>query len=337
VSGRQSGDKVVVSVAWTTAQPVAQAFTDLGPQVLVLRRSSDWAKGRFARLLLLIRSTSRAVRAARAAEKLVLLTVGYDVFVAVVLLRLHRAASRPRLVVADFLLPTSRRLSTVQGWLLRQVDEWVCIRSGDIATLETMFGVDRNRCVWVPFPLGADPDELDAIPGGDLGSLTGGYVYSAGTAHRDWTLVLDALQLVGCRAVLAVDPSHPELQRPLPANVSVVGKVSPQDGRRLAACADVVVVALRDTHLPAGPIVLTDALALGKALVATDVNGARDYVVDGVTGVLVPPGAPEALAEALRRLLGDAKVRTALGSRGRSWTREHLQPADFARAVLAEK
>jgi glycosyltransferase involved in cell wall biosynthesis len=51
--------------------------------------------------------------------------------------------------------------------------------------------------------------------------------------------------------------------------------------------------------------------------VATRVMGNVDVVVDGVTGFLVPSGAPRALAEKLVLLLQDARLRDELGRRGR--------------------
>jgi glycosyltransferase involved in cell wall biosynthesis len=62
------------------------------------------------------------------------------------------------------------------------------------------------------------------------------------------------------------------------------------------------------------PTVLTEAAACGCALVTTDVPGCRDVVQDGVTGLLVPPRDPPALAKALIRLVSDAALRAELSS-----------------------
>ncbi len=53
------------------------------------------------------------------------------------------------------------------------------------------------------------------------------------------------------------------------------------------------------------PMVALEAMAAGVPVVATDVGGANEAVVDGVTGVLVPPQDPRALAQAISRLLED--------------------------------
>jgi glycosyltransferase involved in cell wall biosynthesis len=65
-----------------------------------------------------------------------------------------------------------------------------------------------------------------------------------------------------------------------------------------------------------------EAMAYGRPVVATGVGGLRDLVVDGVTGLVVPPRDPRALREALLRLLGDSELRRRLGTAGRLRARE---------------
>jgi glycosyltransferase involved in cell wall biosynthesis len=64
-------------------------------------------------------------------------------------------------------------------------------------------------------------------------------------------------------------------------------------------------------------LVLLEAMACRKPVVATRVTGNVDVVVDGVTGFLVPVGAPQALAEKIVALLHDAKLRAEYGQKGR--------------------
>jgi glycosyltransferase involved in cell wall biosynthesis len=61
-------------------------------------------------------------------------------------------------------------------------------------------------------------------------------------------------------------------------------------------------------------LVLIEAMAAGVPVVATEVPGIRDVIRNGVTGVLVPVGAPQALADAVRRVLADDSLRQALTS-----------------------
>ena len=87
------------------------------------------------------------------------------------------------------------------------------------------------------------------------------------------------------------------------------------DLRALMAAADVVVQPSRNEGLS---ITVLEAMAAGRPVVASDVGGTRESVADGVTGVLVPPGRPDALAAALDALLRDPQRRAALGAAARA-------------------
>jgi glycosyltransferase involved in cell wall biosynthesis len=71
--------------------------------------------------------------------------------------------------------------------------------------------------------------------------------------------------------------------------------------------------------LDACPTTVLEAMASGRPVVATTTGGIVDMIVDGETGLLVPPGDEHKLAEAVARLLNDAdlRVRLAAGARER--------------------
>jgi len=92
------------------------------------------------------------------------------------------------------------------------------------------------------------------------------------------------------------------------------------------------------------PNVLTEAGACGRAIVTTDVAGCREVVRDEVNGLLVPPRDSKALAAAIRRLLGDSKLRERLAAAGRQraereFSREIIlaRTLDLYEAVLGGK
>jgi glycosyltransferase involved in cell wall biosynthesis len=64
-------------------------------------------------------------------------------------------------------------------------------------------------------------------------------------------------------------------------------------------------------------MVAREAMAHGRAVVATRTGGLEDAVEDGVSGLLVPPGDTEALGTAVAKLLGDAELRARLGAAAR--------------------
>jgi len=65
------------------------------------------------------------------------------------------------------------------------------------------------------------------------------------------------------------------------------------------------------------PVALTEAMASGLPVIATDVSGTSQIVTDGESGLLVPPGDEEALAEAIDRLLSDPALASEMAASGR--------------------
>lgn len=135
--------------------------------------------------------------------------------------------------------------------------------------------------------------------------------------------VPDAELLVGGGPPGGEDPdTDPDLRRlhrvaaaaGVADRVRFLGAVNREDVPALLRSADAVVCT--PWYEPFGMVPL-EAMACGKPVVATAVGGIKDTVVDGVTGVLVPPRNPDALAHALRDLLADKAMSIAYGIAGR--------------------
>jgi glycosyltransferase involved in cell wall biosynthesis len=78
------------------------------------------------------------------------------------------------------------------------------------------------------------------------------------------------------------------------------------------------------SHREGYGVVCAEAMAHGRPVVASAVGGLRDLVVDGETGLLVPPGDVAALRGALERLLGDGALRARMGRAARERARISL-------------
>ncbi len=71
------------------------------------------------------------------------------------------------------------------------------------------------------------------------------------------------------------------------------------------------------------PNVVLEAAATGVPVITTECTGSRDSVVPEVTGLLIPPGYPEAIREAVVKLLRDPEHRLRMGMAARRWVIEH--------------
>jgi glycosyltransferase involved in cell wall biosynthesis len=146
--------------------------------------------------------------------------------------------------------------------------------------------------------------------------------------------VPDAELLVGGGPPIGDDPdADPDLLRlhsiaaaaGVAERVRFLGAVARDDVPALLRSADAVVCA--PWYEPFGMVPL-EAMACARAVVATAVGGMKDTVVDRVTGLLVPPHDPNALAHALRSVVADPTMTTAYGIAGHdrvlaryAWTR----------------
>jgi glycosyltransferase involved in cell wall biosynthesis len=67
------------------------------------------------------------------------------------------------------------------------------------------------------------------------------------------------------------------------------------------------------------PNAVLEAAACGVPAITTECTGSRDSVVPGVTGLLIPPGDPQAIRDAVLKLLDEPERRRRMGEAARSW------------------
>jgi len=146
-------------------------------------------------------------------------------------------------------------------------------------------------------------------------------IVSAGREHRDYATLAAAVEHLPVHAAIAAGSlfspaAHCLMPEVMPANVSA-GMRSPFALRDLYAQAEVVVVPLIPSDFQAGVTTILEAMAMAKPVVVTATEGQGDVVVDGETGVLVPPHDAPALKAELLRLLADPAERRRLGANAR--------------------
>lgn len=135
---------------------------------------------------------------------------------------------------------------------------------------------------------------------------------------KDHLTLFRAVEAVRARGVairllvIGDGPERPRLERAVGPGIDLLG--NREDVPRILGDTDVFAL----TSLNEGiSNTILEAMASGLPVVATDVGGNPELVDDGVTGVLVSPGAPESIADALIEYWQDRDLRSAHGEAGR--------------------
>ncbi|MDT5038414.1 MAG: hypothetical protein QOE03_3599 [Micromonosporaceae bacterium] len=159
-------------------------------------------------------------------------------------------------------------------------------------------------------------------------------IVSVGAEARDYPTLVRALDGVDIAAEVAVGSSMlppsgdadglfgPVIREAVDAGstakIRLRQQLSHGELRQLYARARFVVVPLRDVEFDAGVTAITEAMAMGKAVVVTRTRGQVDVIREGESGLYVPPGDPVALRKAVRYLLDNPAAAERMGSAGRA-------------------
>lgn len=267
------------------------------------------------------------------------------------LARLAAARHRCRLVVtvhcsvAHTVTGTSPRAlflrrvgGAVESWVLRRADAVVVLaqRTADLLAAD---GVRSDRLHVVPSgfePEAFDGTGRDAFP--HLGRPRVGYVGRLVPAKRP-DLLVEAFSAVSDAAFLVVVGDGPWRHRverlaseQLSADrVHLQGFVEHDEVPAVLASLDLLVLPSAYEELGS---VLVEAMAAGVTVVASRVGGIPEVVLEGETGLLVPPGDVHALADALERLVADPELRARLGAAARQRATAYSWPS-LSRRLLA--
>ena len=227
--------------------------------------------------------------------------------------------------------PTYLRL---RRWMAPFVDRYVAVSADLQAWLTDRAGIRPSKVVYIANGIDAAAFNLPRVvtePRSRLGDFAPpGCVLVGHVARLD--KVKDQLGLISafkllreeaghhhCRLVIAGEgPQREALEQQvaelgLQETVRLLGNCS--DVAELLAECDVFVLSSIAEGMP---VTVMEAMAAGLPVVATEVGGVASVVVDGVTGTLVSPGKPHALAAALSTYVADETLRGQHGEAGRT-------------------
>lgn len=109
----------------------------------------------------------------------------------------------------------------------------------------------------------------------------------------------------------------------LAEKVRLIGDVGNKDRRDMVKLYQDATLVVNPAHYEGLATTLLEAMACGKAVVATGVSGALDVISPGKNGLLVPPRCPERIADSILSLLDSKGLMTQLGQAARVTIEEH--------------
>jgi glycosyltransferase involved in cell wall biosynthesis len=239
---------------------------------------------------------------------------------------------RPRHVMIGHLLSPRRKVLLHRALHLRRAIDVVVVYSsaqGRVAVEQLGYRPEQIRLT--PFMVDTafwqPPDGDDARPARPM-------ICAAGQELRDYPTLVEAVRDLDVDVVIAA--ASPWSKRPdssagidVPENVRV-GAYNLFDLRHLYAGAAFVVVPLEETDFQAGITTILEAMSMGRAVVCSRTQGQSDTIIDGATGIYVPPGDSAALAAAIQRLLADPELAARMGAAGRQWAIDHADVEAYA-------
>jgi glycosyltransferase involved in cell wall biosynthesis len=197
----------------------------------------------------------------------------------------------------------------------------------EAADYSAYYGIDPGKFTWMPY--------CTDVNAGRYPTSDGGYLFTGGTQDRDYDTLFRAVERLPAELRVAAREDRVTADR-RPANVRLLGRLSKDDFWTALAGARVVVLSL-DPHVMRRPGVITyvTAMRLGKCVVVNDPRGARSYVADGQTGLIVPARNPAALRAALEQVLEDGALRHRLSENARLYAVEHFSADRYAADLAA--
>lgn len=211
---------------------------------------------------------------------------------------------------------------------------YAVLSSDEVETFPQVWGIESDRVVFTPFPATVSPD---------LPTHDGGYLFAGGNSLRDYDLLEEAVRGADFDTRVASRWS-PRGAAPgakgakgakgaegaAGATRITSGTVPHEEFVALLAGCRAAVVPLQPSVRSAGQQSYLNAMLLGKPVVVTEAPGVRDYIEDGVTGVVVPP-EPDALARALAHVMDPANADhyRAMGARARKAVLDAYTNADY--------
>jgi glycosyltransferase involved in cell wall biosynthesis len=276
----------------------------------------------------LVKLTARALGASAAVAELgfaerrrydAFLTTGEDIGLPLALLLKLAGSESSHTMIAHTLFPKKKRVFFQPLGVASHLDRVLVYSTSEERLTIDELGVPAAKVLRIHY----HADEKFFHPTG--APLQPNLVCAAGQLLRDYDCLNEAVRDEPIEVQIAAGSpwiDHRLTPRqPLPPNEKW-GKLSRAELRELYARAAVAVVPIVQNHYQTGIATILEMMAMGKCVIATRTFGQTDTIVDGVTGIYVPPGDPRALRDVISKMLAHPEDAARIGEAARRFVDE---------------
>jgi glycosyltransferase involved in cell wall biosynthesis len=252
---------------------------------------------------------------------------------AVLIRWLGSGGTRHAMIVHVVSVPKKERLvrwTRISG----AIDRWIVYSSAQAEFIRRRFGVPEHRVVLTSFMV--DTLFFTSGPPPDQGRPM---ICSAGLERRDYPTLVEAVRGLDIDVVIAAaSPWSRQTDSSkgveLPSNVTIE-RLSLHQLRDLYARSQFVVLPLLEVDFQAGITTILEAMSMCRAVVCSRTAGQTDTIVDGLTGLYVPPRDADALRRVIQHLTTSRAECRSLGAAGRKWVLTQAELDRYAERLSA--
>lgn len=250
----------------------------------------------------------------------VVLTTGEDIGIPFAALLRTSSARCAHTMIAHTLAPRKKQIFFKAGDVARRIDRILAYSSSEETLMRGKLGIPASKVQRIYYHADEQffhPRDTPVEPR---------LVCAAGQLLRDYDTLVEAVRERPIQVQIAAGSPWIERKlepsRVLPPNVRW-GKLNRFELRELYARSALAVVPILQNEYQTGIATILEMMAMGKCVIATRTRGQTDTIVDGETGVYVPPSDPLALRATIERLLDAPAEAARIGRAARKFVEEH--------------
>ncbi len=205
------------------------------------------------------------------------------------------------------------------------VCKYIVWASREIEAFSSAFCLPKQKFLFIPYH--------HTVNYSDVNIIEGDYLFSGGNFGRDYFTLIESVRSLPIKLLIASNRTEIFEGIDIPDNVIIRGFSHKEYLEKMAGCFINIVALAPNLLHSGGQQTFLNSMLFGKATIVLDPEGASDYIIDGVDGLLVEPGNPKKLNAAIMDLLKNPDKARCIGEKGREKALKLSTEAHFEKIV----